>query len=604
MCEKKRIKQDALSLFLLNILFVFIENIWAIFSHSGFYDYIILFIINVSVGYIIYLLIIVLQHFKFFNEFVYKSIYSFFGVMLVFIYLIGLFFVKIQVSDFSLSFKTTIVLLFCLILSSLIFYLINIVKKKLFFDSVLKYILVLFIFALIFIIFKISNNSVENNSKNKDLKNIILFTVDALRYDYVFDKPVKLNLSNIDFFTKDSLSFSNYFSVTNTTNPSFASLFTGKYQDVHKLYINGYKISNNKLIHFPQLLKQLGYYTAAFSSNVKYESGIGKGFDYFYHIRKGLTLNGNARKFRGVYELLFLKIREKFSKNNLINLSLDWVKKNKNKPFFLWVHIYDTHLPYKPSKKIKKLFITEKAKYSKFLTKNRWNIYNNKIKLNISEIENIRGLYKGEVQTVDDKFGVFIKKIKELGLYKNSLIVFSSDHGEALYEKKFWFGHSKFMFDPIIRIPLIIKVPIVNDVKKENNINSTFSNIYLGQTILDILEINKKFSNKTMINSIKGDVKKLNSVISLMYEKSKNKTYLSKVVVNDGFNKVMYDGKKIEKSIIINGSEIQIISKNDKIFEELINKAIYIFNNKKKSVKSQKISEKEKQRLRTMGYLN
>ena len=74
------------------------------------------------------------------------------------------------------------------------------------------------------------------------------------------------------------------------------------------------------------------------------------------------------------------------------------------------------------------------------------------------KIQAIRRAYYNEAKILDSFFGQIIHFLKIINLYENSLIILTSDHGQALDERNFY-GHGIFLYDEIIKIPLIIKLP-------------------------------------------------------------------------------------------------------------------------------------------------
>jgi arylsulfatase A-like enzyme len=74
------------------------------------------------------------------------------------------------------------------------------------------------------------------------------------------------------------------------------------------------------------------------------------------------------------------------------------------------------------------------------------------------EIEELKQLYDSEIAYVDEELGRVFDELKALGLYRNSLIILTSDHGEAFYEHGYW-QHSETLFEEMIKVPLIVKWP-------------------------------------------------------------------------------------------------------------------------------------------------
>ncbi|MFQ5792873.1 MAG: sulfatase, partial [Acidobacteriota bacterium] len=70
----------------------------------------------------------------------------------------------------------------------------------------------------------------------------------------------------------------------------------------------------------------------------------------------------------------------------------------------------------------------------------------------------IINLYDAEIAYADREIGRLLDALKAMGLYDRSLIILTSDHGEAFYEHGHW-EHSQTLYDEIIRVPLIVKWP-------------------------------------------------------------------------------------------------------------------------------------------------
>lgn len=99
-----------------------------------------------------------------------------------------------------------------------------------------------------------------------------------------------------------------------------------------------------------------------------------------------------------------------------------------------------------------------------------------------SEMRSIMAAYYGMITEIDDGIGSIIQKLKEKGLYDNTIIVFTSDHGEYL-----GYHHMilkcNHLYDPLAKIPLLIKYP---QQQFCGNIDPSLSeNIDVAVTILD-----------------------------------------------------------------------------------------------------------------------
>lgn len=75
------------------------------------------------------------------------------------------------------------------------------------------------------------------------------------------------------------------------------------------------------------------------------------------------------------------------------------------------------------------------------------------------DVAETRRRYDLEVEHVDDYVGALLDELRDAGLYEDSLIVFTSDHGESLGERLGFVGHVEHLFDDLLHVPLIVKLP-------------------------------------------------------------------------------------------------------------------------------------------------
>jgi len=139
--------------------------------------------------------------------------------------------------------------------------------------------------------------------------------------------------------------------------------------------------------------------------------------------------------------------------------SLDWIRRHKDRNFFLFVHTYQIHSPYESPPPYNESFLSEGTEFKRFdLKKFRFyqeNRFNppptDEFRQNIIDIYDAGILYTDEVL-----IKALVDELKALGLYDNTMIILLSDHGEEFYDHKAW-AHSHSVYNEIIKVPLIIK---------------------------------------------------------------------------------------------------------------------------------------------------
>jgi len=166
--------------------------------------------------------------------------------------------------------------------------------------------------------------------------NILIITADTLRSDHLGCYGYERNTSpRIDELALKGFHFMGAFCPIDLTNPSHISIFTSKYPKNHGVYTNWTPMEKEH-VTLAEILKNQGYKTAALVSSNHLNtniSGLGKGFDFFRSISLGQV-----------------------PANETINNALSWIRENADKNFFVWVHLFDPHMPYNPPSPYDKVF--------------------------------------------------------------------------------------------------------------------------------------------------------------------------------------------------------------------------------------------------------
>ena len=190
-----------------------------------------------------------------------------------------------------------------------------------------------------------------------------------------------------------------------------------------------------------EFLKKRGYLTCAIGDNkfLTEEYNLSQGFDvYNFYPKK--TKSG----------------LKKTSTHEITNLANKWVSTNADQKLFMWIHYFDPHMPYTPPEKYlpKQEPLPSVGKSFDRLNE----IRKGSFVPTPEERQWIRELYHSEVRYVDDYVGRFLNNLKILGIYDDSLIILTSDHGEEFWEHN-GFEHGHTIYNELLSIPLIIKLP-------------------------------------------------------------------------------------------------------------------------------------------------
>jgi len=325
--------------------------------------------------------------------------------------------------------------------------------------------------------------------------NILLITVDTLRDDHLSYRGYFRKTSpNIDSLASEGVVFESAYTAVPRTFPSLCSFLTGKYAHRHGARNNFHHALPDFNLTLPEILKGEGYLTGAVVTNAGLQARrkINQGFDYY--LETGHQ-NSQAQKVPALRLLDFLRLSyplRSFWDNQAGRTraeALKFLQRNRDKRFFLWVHFIDPHMDYNPPAKFARFFDRD------YKGRNKNHFHYGKVgaermifdcPLSPREIQRAISLHDGEIRHTDNEIGKLLSKLKEWGLFENSLIIFSADHGESLGEHGYFSAHGDLIYNPCMHIPLLIRFP-GGAVRKR--ISTPVSSVDLMPTILDFLGV-------------------------------------------------------------------------------------------------------------------
>lgn len=296
-------------------------------------------------------------------------------------------------------------------------------------------------------------NGCVRKSQAASPKAVFLITVDTLRADhlgcYGYGKDTT---PYIDKFAEEALLFENCLSHAPETRMSFASILTGFYP--HEAKISPAVPLPSGVETLPEILKKKGYRTAAVISNyaLRKDQGYEQGFDIYDD-----TMEHEERVRRQPERIA----------PDTTSRALDLIKQNRGERLFMWIHYQDPHGPYTPpaeyaqnfrdvTKAPRTLRVNHSTENPALGFTGRGGIPTYQY-LGSNDYYFYASRYDGEICFADRHFQVLIEGIKEAGLFEDALIVFSSDHGEGLGEHDYYFAHGEYLYQHQLHVPLIIK---------------------------------------------------------------------------------------------------------------------------------------------------
>lgn len=379
--------------------------------------------------------------------------------------------------------------------------------------------------SILMIAFTVScKNSKVNkqNIENSERPNIIFIFADDWGYgDLGIHGSTFVKTPNLDKMASEGIDFQNVSVVNPVCSPSRVGVMTGQFPARHSVHGHFASVKshmnrnmpdwlNPKAPMLPRMLQQAGYATAHY----------GKWHLSNDHVKDGPSPLAYGYDDYGAFNLSGK--RHQMHADSTIYKTIDFVKRNKNKPFFINAWIHATHTPHYPKDKYMQQF---------------------------SHLDEQQQVYAAVVAEYDDRIGELFSTLKELGIDKNTLVVFSSDNGPEITGKSKTIkdastgpglgtyysvgetaglkGQKRSLFAGGIRIPFIVRWPgtvQAGIVDKATELTT----VDLLPTFLELASTNPptgyESDGESVVSAIKGKEFKRKKAIYWNWRFSSNRT--------------------------------------------------------------------------------
>ena len=433
-----------------------------------------------------------------------------------------------------------------------------------------------------------------SSSQAKAPHGIILISFDTLRADSLGIYGYHRNTSPfIDAFAQESIVFENAIAQAPWTLPSHMSIMTSLYPTSHGVVETDLRLADEQ-VTLAELLRAGGYQTAAFTSGGPMSEvyGFDQGFDTYDH--KWITI-----------EQLLPKVKE-------------WLETNKSNPFFLFIHSFDIHDPYKPPPPYKAIF--HNFPYTGTLLPNNKTLKAASVKeldVNDEDLRHFRALYDGGIRYTDEKIGEFLSYLRDSGLEDRSLIIITADHGEEFKEHGS-FLHGRLYYRPNLHVPLIMRIP--HYPRREIRINEFVQSIDLLPTILDVagLPSHPNAQGRNLLPSIKRHRNFFNRFlwkIANPFTKDSNISFAehhktkSCSIITDGYQLIYHAESDSMELFNLKDDPLEqnnIAAAHTNITERLFSKCVAFYNAETSKYKAivTDLGEVQRKQLEALGYID
>ncbi len=284
--------------------------------------------------------------------------------------------------------------------------------------------------------------------RGPDGPNVVLVILDTVRADhlscYGYDRATT---PCIDSLASEGTLFLRCQSQSSWTLPAAASILTGLSPREHGAGFRGgafYGI-DPAIDYMPAAFHSAGYSTAAFLNVVflSEDFGFHRGFDHFDC--RGFAGAGSDRRAPETTEAF-----------------LSWLDTEPGMPFFALVHYYDPHMKYEPPPPWDAMF-TDPSYEGEYDA--GWGGVPRLVAVNSGDedippdgLENLIGLYDGEIACADAAVGDLLEGLRSRGLSSGTVVIVVADHGEEFLEHG-CIEHGNNLFQTSVHVPLIISGP-------------------------------------------------------------------------------------------------------------------------------------------------
>jgi arylsulfatase A-like enzyme len=177
------------------------------------------------------------------------------------------------------------------------------------------------------------------------------------------------------------------------------------------------------------------------------------------------------------------------------------------RPFFLWLHYVNPHAPYTPPAPYDTAFLGARANEGPALPvvasfrggiPRQWAVPGrNRLGFYVAQ-------YDGEIAVADEQVGKVLAALDQSRVKDGTVVLLTSDHGESLGEHGYFFDHGEDVFDPSLRIPLVVRVPGVRGGQRLDTLASTLDVV---PTLLDAVKVSypPELSGRSLLAAVRGE---------------------------------------------------------------------------------------------------
>ncbi len=296
--------------------------------------------------------------------------------------------------------------------------------------------------------------------RTDERKNVLLIVVDTLRADALGTWGRQPSVTpTLDSLASESQVWLDAYSSLNSTNPSFASLFTGLFAKNHGIYDHRTNLGEER-VTLAERFQDAGYRTmTVMSARHVGLAHLDQGFEFAH------------------------KTKSVFTAQLAVDQAIRWIDFFGAQPFFAVVHLFDAHMPHTPPMPYAEGLVPAR-RYCLGPVEEWTPVHQRGIpELDTNELGGgAAPLYLSEVAYLDRQIDRLLGELEGRGLLESTIIAFTADHGENLGDHGIKYDHAG-LFDSTTHVPLMIRWP--GEPRRRGEISGLVQNMSLYPTLLE-----------------------------------------------------------------------------------------------------------------------